>query len=102
MSETLDVQLLGKDYRIACPAEERESLELAVERLREHLDAMQKKTRGSGERLVMMVALELAHELILGQRVSDGSPVDSERLRRSIKAIESRIAAALGSNESLF
>lgn len=102
MSDTLDIHLLGKDYRIACAPAERASLETAVELLTARLNGAREKNRSSGEKLVVMVALELAHELVLAPQNSSGNPVDSENLRRSIKSIESRITAALELNEKLF
>lgn len=102
MSETLDIKILGKDYRVACAPEERRSLEEAVALLSARLNASREKTRSNGEKLAVMVALELAHELVLAPQNSMGAPVDSENLRRSIKSIESRIAAALEPNEKLF
>lgn len=107
MSETLDIQLLGKDYRVACAPEERESLGAAVDFLQERITAVREKARTNGERLAVMVALELAHQLVQAQRGesthSPGQlPVDSDNLRRSINSIEARIAAALEPNETLF
>ncbi len=102
MSDTLDIQLLGKDYRVACAPEERESLETAVAMLTTRLNNSREKTRSNGEKLAVMVALELAHELVLAPQNSSGKSVDSENLQRSIKSIESRIVAALEPNEKLF
>ncbi len=111
MSKTLDIKLLGKDYRVACAPEERESLGAAVEFLQERIATVREKAHTNGERLAVMVALELAHQLVLAQRgesnhsleqIPTHLPIDSENLRRSINSIEARIAAALEPNETLF
>ncbi len=58
------VQILGKDYQVACPPEERQALALAAE----DLDARMRKIRSSGsvvglDRIAVMAALNLCHEL---------------------------------------
>ena len=64
-TETVSVHILGKDYQVACPAEERSSLMAsAIE-----LDRRMKVIRQSGsvigvERIAVMAALNLAHEVI--------------------------------------
>lgn len=107
MSKTLDIQILGKDYRVACTAEEHESLTTAVALLQQRLADFRERTRSNGERLAVMVALELAHELVQarGGDAPDGgqnSLLESENLRRRINSIEARIVAALEPNEKLF
>lgn len=64
-TETVTVHILGKDYQVACPSDERESLiNSAAE-----LDRRMKVIRQSGtvigvERIAVMAALNLAHEVI--------------------------------------
>ncbi len=62
--ETVSVHILGKDYQVACPDEERDSLIRAAA----ELDHRMKTIRQSGtvigvERIAVMAALNLAHEL---------------------------------------
>jgi cell division protein ZapA len=111
MSETLDLHLLGKDYRVACGDDERESLVQAVALIDDKVAALRAKTRITGERLAVMVALDLAHELVQSRSADrlNASPcdeqnnnVDSAELERSITSIEARIAAALAPTASLF
>jgi cell division protein ZapA len=98
---TLDIQLLGKDYKVACPPEEQQALRNAADLLNSRLNEVAAKGKFSGERLVAMVALNLAHEL-LNQRsdspsasTSAASALDSDEFARRIEAIETRIDAAL-------
>ncbi len=111
MSTTLDIQLLGKDYRVACTPDEEATLTTAVAMLEQRLAAAREKTRSNGERLAVMVALEMAHELSQiqsgkttphGALPTENSPLESENLQRRINSIEARIAAALEPNEKLF
>jgi cell division protein ZapA len=100
-TSTLDIQLLGKDYKVACPPEEQQALQNAADLLNSRLNEVAAKGKFSGERLVAMVALNLAHEL-LNQRsdspsasTSAASALDSDEFARRIEAIETRIDAAL-------
>ena len=101
---TLDIKLLGKDYRVACPPEERESLQSAVALLDERMGEMATKSKSTGERLAVMTALNLAHELLLQENSSGNvtSGVDSRELKRKIGAMEARLDEALAQQEKLF
>lgn len=72
-TETLSVHILGKDYQVACPSDERDALlNAAIE-----LDRRMKTIRQTGavigvERIAVMAALNLAHEVISMPK-SDGS-----------------------------
>jgi len=100
MSSTLDIKLLGKDYRVACPPEERESLQAAVELLDERMGEMATKSKSTGERLAVMTALNLAHELL--SQKNPGAGVDRYDLKRRISAMEARLDEALALQEKLF
>jgi len=104
MSNALEITLLGKAYRIACDDAERESLLAAVALLEQKLAQFGGKTRGSNERLAVMAALDLAHELTASKVASEGlaTPLESETIQRRIDSIEARIAMALEQHESLF
>lgn len=100
-THTLDIQLLGKDYKVACPPDEQQALQNAADLLNTRLNEVAAKGKFSGERLVAMVALNLAHEL-LSQRshspsasTSETTTLDSDEFARKIEAIETRIDAAL-------
>jgi cell division protein ZapA len=98
---TLDIQLLGKDYKVACPPDEQPALQTAADFLNARLNEVAAKGKFSGERLVAMVALNLAHEL-LSQRSNSPSAstsvagtLDSDEFARRIESIETRIDAVL-------
>ena len=63
--ERVDVSILGRDYSLACPADERESLLAAVR----HVDQRMLGVKGSGkvssnERIAVMAAIQIAAELL--------------------------------------
>lgn len=68
MSETyppIKVQILGKEYPIACPPEEQHDLLLAARYLDEKMRLIRDTGRIIGtERIAVMASLNLAHELL--------------------------------------
>ena len=98
---TLDIQLLGKDYKVACPPGEQQALLDAASLLNARLNEAAAKGKLSGERLIAMVALNLAHELLhqdvdsASASTSAASTLDSDEFARRIRGIETRIDAAL-------
>lgn len=95
--KTLSLKLLGKVYHIACAVEDQDSLRAAASLLEGKLQAIAQVTKSSGERLAIMAALDLAHEMLTATRpVSDAQTVrTNENLQRTINAIEARIHVAL-------
>ena len=98
--KTVEVNLLGRSYRVACDDNEREALMQAVA----YLDAKMNEIRKTGkvmgaERIAVMAALNVAHEL-LTMRLGGG--FDLGHAKRRISAIESQIDAAIAKQEKLF
>lgn len=96
---TLDIVLMGREYRVACVPEEREALQDAVAFVDEKMRELGEKTKSSGERLAVMTALNLAHEL-LSIKLPGG--FDMQEFRRRISGMQARIDEALASQEQLF
>lgn len=70
--ERIDVSILGRDYSLACPPEQKEALTAAVR----HVDQRMKGVKESGkingnERIAVMAAIQIAVEL-LSTRAPDG------------------------------
>ncbi|AKQ57247.1 MULTISPECIES: cell division protein ZapA [Bordetella] len=70
--ERLDVSILGRDYSLACSAEEKPVLLAAVR----HVDHLMLRIQGTGkvssnERIAVMAALQIAGEL-LAMKAPDG------------------------------
>ncbi|MEZ5523477.1 MAG: cell division protein ZapA [Pseudomonadales bacterium] len=65
MADTTKVQILDKDYLIACPESERQALTQSAS----YLDGKMREIRASGkihglERIAVMAALNIAHEFL--------------------------------------
>lgn len=97
-TEMLDIQLYGKEYRVACPPEEREALLETVRFLDARLRDVAAKTHASGEKLAVMTALNVAHEFFVFQR-SGG--FDMPGLKSRIETMNNRIETALHQDASL-
>ena len=96
---SLDISILGRIYQVNCKAEEREGLLKAVDLVDGKMRDLAEKTRGAGERLAVMTALNIAHELIT---LKTPNHIDEPELRRKIVTMQDRIERVLGEQEQLF
>jgi cell division protein ZapA len=99
-AKTIEVMLLGRSYRVACSDAEREALLQAVAYLEGKMNDIKQSGKVSGtERIAVMAALNVAHEL-LSMRLGEG--FDMGEAKRRISSIEARLEAALAKQEKLF
>lgn len=99
-AKSLEVNVFGRSYKVACEDGEREALLQAVAYLDGKMNDVRKTGKVSGtERIAVMVALNMAHELLATKL---GAGFDLGRAKRRIAAIESKLDAALASQEKLF
>ena len=101
MSEVkgVEISIMGRDFTIACPAEEREGLLSAVA----YLDKKMSDIRDSGkivgaERIAMMAALNLAHELL----TTRSGGLDIGGIKNKVAHMQSMIDAAIAEQNNLF
>ena len=104
---TLDVSILGREYRVACRESEREELLQAVQ----FVDRRMREIRDSGkitgtERIAVMAALNIAHELLRAKNGSETTPsaatFDSAGIQRRISAMQLAIDRAMAEQDKLF
>ena len=98
--KTLDVSILGRSYKVACEDGEREALLQAVA----YVDGKMGEIKTSGkiagtERIAVMVALNIAHEL-LSTKIGGG--FDLGQAKRRIALIEAKLDEALARQDKLF
>lgn len=98
--KTLDVTILDREFRVACAEEERTELLEAVA----YLDKKMREIRDLGkvatvERIAIMVALNIAHEL-LTTRLGNG--FDMGDFKRRISSMQTTIDATLAEQDELF
>jgi cell division protein ZapA len=103
---TLDVLLLGHEYKIACKPGEEDELREAVAFLDARMREIRDAHRGhSTERVAVMAALNLAHEFRRGRGAAkegdETAKVDAPAARRRIASMRSAIDQALSGQEKL-
>ena len=88
--KTVDVTIMGRSYKVACSDDERDDLMSAVALLDRKMSEI--KTAGkvaSTERIAVMAALNITHELIQrGEQSDKGSQDVHDRLRRLTARID--------------
>lgn len=96
----LDVNILGREFRIACREEEQKDLLKAIE----YLNIKMREIRDAGkvigvERIAIMAALNITHEL-LSSRGDSGFEVGE--IKRRIFGMQAAIDQALNGQDKLF
>jgi cell division protein ZapA len=98
--KTVEVNLLGRSYRVACTDAEREALMQAVAYLDTKMNEIRKAGKVIGaERIAVMAALNVAHELL---SVKLGGGFDVGQAKQRISTIESQLDQAIAKQEKLF
>ena len=98
--KTVEVNLLGRSYRVACDDNEREALMAAVAYLDGKMNEIRKSGKVMGaERIAVMAALNVAHELL---SMKLGTGIDMGQAKRRLIELESQIDAAIAKQEKLF
>lgn len=102
----LDVKILGREYRVACTPDEREALLASVDLVDHKMQEIAQRTKSTiAERVAVMAALNIAHELI-SSRATVASEVtveavDTSDAKRRIDDMGARIDAVLAPQQQL-
>ena len=99
-TDTVTIKLQGKEFRVACVPSEKEDLLAVAAFLDWKMGEIAKQTNSSGERLAVMTALNLAHELI--SLKEPAGAIDDRDFKRRIVAMEARLDATLAPQDELF
>ena len=104
---TLDVSLLGRDYKVACREGEQAALKDAVAFLEARMREIRDGSKSSSvERIAVMAALNLAHDFQRERAAPPAVPVMAESidvpaLRRRIAGMQSAIDQVLPGTDKL-
>ena len=99
-AKTIEISILGRNYRIACEDGERESLLEAVAYLDGKMGEIRKAGKVSGtDRIAVMAALNIAHEFLATKL---GNGFDIGQARRRISLIEAKLDEVLARQDKLF
>jgi len=90
---TLDVFILDKAYKIASPLAEQDNLRRAAQ----YLDRKMREIRGSGkvlglERIAVIAALNIAHELLSLRQQTSGEAVSPADIALLLQRMEAGLA----------
>jgi cell division protein ZapA len=99
-SKTINVTIMGREFCVACPDDEREELLQSVS----YLDKKMREIRDSGkvigsERVAIMAALNITHEL-LTTRIRGG--FDMGEFKRRIDRMQELLDTAMPEQDKLF
>ena len=98
--KNIDVTILDRQYRVACPDDEREELMASVA----YLDKKMREIKTAGkiagaDRVAVMAALNITHELLSAKT---GAGFDLGEYKRRMQSMNSLVDEALASQEKLF
>jgi cell division protein ZapA len=99
-AKTLDVSIMGRNYRVTCADDEREALLAAVAYVDQKMTEIKAASKVAGtERIAVMTALNIANELL---SIKIGSGFDIAELRRRMNSVQSKLDQALSQQDTLF
>ena len=98
-AKTIEVNILGRGYKIACEEGEREALLEAVSYLDGKMAEIKQAGKVNGtDRIAVMAALNIAHEF-LSTKLGNG--FDIGQARRRISVIEAKLDEVLARQDKL-
>jgi len=97
---SLEVNIMGREFRVSCTEEERRDLLKAVD----YLNAKMSEIRDTGkiigvERIAIMAALNIAHEYLSAR--TDGG-FDLGEFKRRMSSMQATIDQAMNGQDELF
>ena len=96
-TRTVTVNILDREYQIACRPSERDALHAAAEELDERMRGIRKSSNIVGlDRIAVMAALNLCHELQELQKASSISANNSAADEAILSRLRNKIDKALG------
>ena len=96
----LQINIMGRDFRVACPDEDQKGLLEAVD----YLNKKMQEIKGGGkviglERIAIMAALNIAHEFLT---TKVGGSFDIAEIKRRMASMETVLDRALSEQNELF
>ena len=95
----LQINVMGREFRVACPEDEQKGLLEAVDYLNKKMNEIRDNGKIIGlERIAIMAALNIAHEL-LATKVGG---FDIAQLKRRMESMETLLDQAMNDQSKLF
>jgi cell division protein ZapA len=99
-TKSLQVMIMGREFRVACPEEEQAGLLEAVDYLNRKMLEIRDAGKVIGlERIAIMAALNIAHELLT---TKVGGGFDMGEIKRRMNRMEAVIDQAMADQTKLF
>jgi cell division protein ZapA len=99
-SKGLQINVMGREFRVACPEEEQKGLLEAVDYLNKKMNEIRDNGKVIGlERIAIMAALNIAHELL---STKIGSGFDIAEVKRRMNHMETVLDQAMRDQSKLF
>lgn len=97
--KALQINVMGREFRVACPENEQKELLEAVDYLNKKMDEIRDNGKVIGvERIAIMAALNIAHELL----TTKVGGFDMAALKRKMQSMETTLDQALRDQSKLF
>ncbi|MBL8382219.1 MAG: cell division protein ZapA [Burkholderiales bacterium] len=98
--KNIEVTILDRTYRVACPDDERENLMASVAYLDQKMREIKEGGKIAGaDRIAVMAALNITHELLSAKT---GAGFDLAEYKRRMQSMNRLVDEALASQEKLF
>ncbi|MDH5536705.1 MAG: cell division protein ZapA [Betaproteobacteria bacterium] len=99
-SKGLQINIMGREFRVACAEDEQAGLLEAVEYLNQKMGEVRDRGKVIGlERIAIMTALNIAHEFL---RTKVGGNFDIAEIRRRMSSMETALDQAISDQDELF
>ena len=99
----LTISLLGREFRVSCPEGEEKQLLASVDYLNRKLKEVRDTGKVSGnERIAIMAALNIAHELMSNSGKGNSTAIasfDGTAYKRRILALQETVETALAADQ---
>lgn len=99
MNVPVTVSILGKEYQVACPEEEKEALLTSAKMVHQNMEKIRSTGKVVGvDRIAVMAALNIAHDLLILQQ--DESQ-DITKINQKISLLNERVGAFISEHKQL-
>jgi len=99
MSSPVTVTILGKEYQISCPEEERQALIESAQLVHKNMETIRSTGKVVGhDRIAVMAALNIAHDLI---NLQNNQGEGLEDVNQTILQLKEKVSAFLDEDRQL-
>ncbi len=101
-TQTVSVSILDKRYQVSCPPEQEAELVVSASYLDKRMRSIRKHGKAIDlERIAVMAALNISHELLKAAEHNEGVKTDNEQVTSSVNDLSRKIDQALYSMRQL-